>query len=219
MITTTMAKTTMLAMTVAGAVACAPEAGTCSSNSDCAFGTTCSDDGVCLQVYGDSGAGGVRGGRDGMEGFAPEGLGDIVSTVATDGTFDGTIGGVVVESAVVDVNVYDFGVLARFTAAGRNSTFVIVQLTEQGGLTTPGTTTVASTYGDGYAQACNYDNASYDETFQDFIVDVSPPRAPQQDDPIIAEDAPPPPAVVDVTVTTVGDGSNVTTTFVLPATI
>jgi hypothetical protein len=65
------------------------------------------------------------------------------------------------------------------------------------------------------AQACNDDTSSYDESFVDVVVNVSPPREPEPkpDDQIVAEDTPVEVVVVVVAV----DGSTVTGAFTMPA--
>jgi hypothetical protein len=215
----TMAMAMAMAATMAMTTACAPE-GACADDMDCAFGQMCGVEGQCViaptNVAPGAFAGGVAGdplmGRD-TGSWSP--LGEPVGAFSTTGVFDGTIGGASVQEAAVDAVVYTGGVSTTLLAAGLSSTFLMVDLPVEV-LTRPGTSTYAADWTSSiWAQACNYDTSSYDESFVEVVVDVSPPRAPGPGDQIVAEDTPV--AVVDVIVAVDGEGSTVSGAFTMPA--
>lgn len=211
---TAMAMTAMAAMTAT--TACEPE-GACDVDRDCAFGQMCGVEGQCVYAPmnaapgDDVGFGPGDPMLGGADSWSP--LGDTLSTFSMPGTFDGTIGGTRVDRAEVSGSAHVDGMTATLQAAGTTSTFVVVQL-PWSAFATPGTTVWATNMELTWGQACNYDTSSYDESFGEVVVDVSPPRAPAPDDQIVAEDTPV--EVVDVVVSVDGEGSSVAGAFTMP---
>jgi hypothetical protein len=168
----------------------------------------CGVEGLC--VYAPVGAAPGDGMLNPMVGDA---WSDVGYTFSTTGSLDGAIGGARVDEADVVGWGDNASLGVTLTAAGRPSTFLLVQLPTSA-FRTPGTSTRQSDWEQTWAQACNYDSSQYDESFVEVVVDVSAPRAPEPEDQIIAEDTPD--EVIDVVVSVDGEGSTVTGAFTMP---
>lgn len=206
----------MATMTMTMALACEPE-GACAADVDCAFGQMCGVEGLCVYASVGTAPDGwtpVAVAGDPMLDAGGGSEGGSSPAFSTTGVFDGTIGGAPVDEADVVGWSGSSGLGLTLTAAGRPSTFLVVQLPVSA-FTTPGTSVRVTDGFETWAQACNYDSSSYDESFVDLVVEVSPPRASTPEDQIIAEDKPD--EVIDVVVSVDGAGSTVTGAFTMPS--
>ena len=213
-----MAMATVAIMTT---TACDPE-GSCNVDTDCAFGQMCGVEGVCVYASVGAGPGGLQGPppeapgplEDPMNGMdGGDFSGNASPLFSTTGSFDGTIGPTEVGTAEVVAWGAGSALSLSLVAVGMPSTFLAVQLPVSA-FAVPGTTVRHSNMSDTWIQACNYDTAVYDESFPEFVIDVSPPRAAEPGDQIIAEDQPE--EVIDVVISVDGEGSIVSGTFTMP---
>ena len=160
--------------------ACAPPE--CVESFDCGIGNVCRVDGTCqMNSVGSAGAGlGVRG--DGAVG-GDVGVGSFYEQGGVEGgaAFDGNVGPTQSQgSADLFWMLVDGTQLSlRVSLPQRPSTFVNVVFQDATVLEQPGRIVVADpadgALGETWAQACNYDEAQYDEALNDVVVDIEEP--------------------------------------------